>query len=165
MKPINLTKKALGNGALLRLSDDGKFIANGHWLCRRSMIKQGPALTSVEAAQALYPAADVKSVPGQDVERVVPTYGSPVVFKRTRWMQGMAAGEDSVLFIADDGSQTWINRRYVDLFKLEEITGESCPGEVSISPAIVGTGKSDWQIAVMPMRLDFMKEPGHRAVL
>lgn len=163
MKPINLTKKALGNGALLRLSDDGKFITNGHWLCRRSLLKQGPALTSVEAAQALYPAADVKSVPGADAERVVPTYGTPVVFKRTRWMQ--YAGDDSVLFLADDGSQIWINRRYVDLFKLEEITSESCPGEVALSPAVVGTGKSDWQIAVMPMRLDFMKDVGFRAVL
>ena len=153
MKPINLTKKALGNGAMMRLSDDGKFVTNGHWLCRRSLLKQGPALVSVEAAQALYPAAAVSAVPGSDVERVVPDYGDPVVYSRTRWMQD--AGDDAVLFRAKDGSQIWINRRYVDLFNLEDIVSQSCPGEVCIDPAVVGTGKSDWTVAVMPMRLDY----------
>jgi hypothetical protein len=165
MKPINLTKKVVGSGRL-RLSEGGEFVTNGHWLCRRSMLKQGPELTSVEAAKALYPRAyDVQLVPDASVERVVPNFGNPVVFERTRWIQFADKGDETVLFVAKDGSQIWIDRRYVELFNLEEITSQSCPGEVSIDPAIVGTNKSDWTVCVMPKRLDFMKEIGHRAVL
>jgi hypothetical protein len=158
MKPINLTKKVVGDGTL-RLSDGGKFVTNGHWICHRDMLKQGPELTSVEAVKALYPRAErVQVMPEDSMERVVPTFGNPVVFTKTRWIQdGGCRNDDSVLFVAKDGSQTWIARIYVNMFDLDEVVSQSCPGDAGIDPVIVGTGKSDWKVCVMPKRIGYQE--------
>jgi hypothetical protein len=151
---INLTKKAVADGHL-RLSECGTHFTNGHWACRRELLKQAPLLTTVEAVQAMFPRADVSTVPADHVAQVVPHYGTPVTFTKTRWIQE-CAGDDAVLFRAEDGSQLWIDRRYVALFSLEEITSESTPDDVGLSPAMVGE-RSEWQIIVMPKRLEFQK--------
>lgn len=154
MKPINLTKKLVGNGRI-RITSDGKYVSNGHWACRRELLKQAALLTSVEAIEALYPRARVDDVTPRQMEQVIPYYSEPVNYVRTRWIQAGPLG-DAVLFAAGDGSQVWLDRRYVEMFDLWEVTGESEPGKVTLTSVMVGE-RSDWNVVVMPQRLDYQE--------
>ena len=159
-KPINLSKKAVGSGRL-RISEDGEHITNGHWLCKRSILKQAALLTSVEAIKAMFPRADdVSTIPVASMDAVVPYYTNPVTYTRTRWIQSdYAIGVDTVLFVAEaalqkDDSQVWIQRQYVDLFGLEEVTSQRAAGTAIIEPVMVGD-RDDWKVIVMPQRLPY----------
>jgi len=157
-KPINLTKKAVGDG-MLRLSECGTHITNWHWACRRELLKQAPLLSTVEAVQAMFPRASVQTVPADSVNSVVPYYRQPVTYTRTHWVQTCGnSGDDAVLFTGgeDNKSQVWIDRKYVDLFDLDTLTGEECSGDTTIDALMVGT-RDDWQILVMPKRLYYQE--------
>ena len=171
MKPINLTKKAVGGGRL-RLTTDGTHITNGHWACRKDILKQAPLLTSVEATQAMFPRSNVEEITPSHMDAIVPGTHAKVKFQRTKWMQVCPGGEDSVLFIADERptrsgfneadkdkgpTQLWICRRYVDLFDLEEVESYSHPGDVSLDPGCVRDEEGVWQVIVMPKRLEYVK--------
>jgi hypothetical protein len=157
-KPINLTKKAVGAG-MLRLSECGTHITNGHWACRRELLKQAALLTTVEAIEAMFPRASVQTVPASSVDSVVPHFGNPVTYTRTNWVQTCPNGMgDAVLFVGgkDNKSQAWVDRTYADLFDLDEVTGEECSGDTTINTLMVGT-REDWQVLVMPKRLYYQE--------
>jgi hypothetical protein len=157
MKPINLTKKIVGEGTL-RLSDDGVHVTNGHWLCRRELLKQAEQLASLATTEALYPKAVVKVVRAKDVERVIPDFGVPTDFERTNWSQRTGYTE-AVLFVGgkDRKSQIWLDRVYVEMFDLRIVVSEECSEDVSMSPAVVRDKEGVWQVAVMPMRLKYQE--------
>lgn len=159
---INLTKKAVGIDRL-RISDDGQHVTNGHWMCKRSILKQAALLTSVEAVKALYPRCDdVEMIPASSIDSVVPYYSEPVIYTRTRWIQtDHMLGVDAVLFVAEEperenDSQVWIQRRYVELFGLEEVTGQCAAGDASLDPVMVGN-RDDWEVVVMPQRIPYQE--------
>ena len=158
MANINLTKKTLGTGRLL-LSEDGKVITNGHWACKRDLLKQGPMLVSVEAAQALFPKAEVKTIENDHYKRIVPKFSEPMEYTRTQWV-AVGTGYDSCesqLFIGKDGtSQMWIDRTYVKMFDLDTVMSSSNPGQSCMDPCMVGEG-DDWSFLVMPTRTDYQE--------
>ena len=161
MKLINLTKKVVGDGCL-KLSEDGVYITNGHWLCRRDILKQGAELNSVEALKLAYPKClDVKLVHDSSVAQVVPKFSDPMKVTVTHWIKTCAGANDAVLFVGgkDDAVQLWVSRRYVDAFKIDELVIET-PNEWSCwSPGLVMKG-DEWQVCVMPMRIP--DQPGLR---
>ncbi len=153
---INLTKKAVGDGHL-RVTTDGQFITNGHWACRLSLVKQAPFLTTLEAARAFFPRADVDPMEPEVLSMVIPRYSSPTVYTRTRWVD-TTGDDDSCLFTAKSGSQLWLARKYVDLFDLDAVTSECVEGDAACSEAAsVGEG-AEFQVLVMPKRIDFVKD-------
>lgn len=160
MKLRNLTKKIIGDG-VLRLSEDGEHITNGHWLCRRELLKQAPQLTSVESARAFYPKADVKMLRNPEVSAVIPKMFDPITVTRTEWIKTMSGENDAVLFVGgkDDALQLWISRVYVDLFEIEELVIESDRTHRDWSPGLMMKG-DEWQVCVMPMRIP--DQPGLR---
>ncbi len=154
MTQINLTKKAVGDSPI-RISDDGQHVTNGHWACRRDLLKQAALLVSVEAVQAMFPRAEVSTVTAESMDSVVPHFGNPVVYSKTSWVRTDGMG-DTVLFAGKNGSQVWLNRRYVDLFGLEEVVSECADGKVGLSPVMVGE-RSEWQVIVMPQRYPYQE--------
>ena len=174
MKQINLTKKAVGSG-LLRLTSDGQHITNGHWACRMDIVKQAPLLTSVDACKALFPKSDVKLIEPDHMSAIVRGTHAEVKFVKTHWIQTGHSGHgdyDSVLFIAEERptrsgfnegdkdkgpTQLWIDRRYVDLFGLEEVFSHSSPGDITLDPGCVRDEEGVWQIIVMPKRLPYQE--------
>lgn len=156
MSHINLTKKALGSGRLL-LSEDGEVVTNGHWACKRVLLKQGPILVSVEAAQALFPKAEVSKIENDHYKRIVPSFQKPMEYTRTEWVS-VGTGYNSCesqLFLGKDGtSQLWIDRTYVNLFDLETVTSSENPGECCMDPCMVDH-EDDWSFLVMPTRVDY----------
>jgi hypothetical protein len=157
MSNINLTKKAVGDRRLL-LSENGEIVSNGHWACKRAMLKQAPLLCNVEAAQATYPKADVGTIPDDHIAQIVPKYSEPITYSRTQWASVSRAG-DAILFVgSDDESQIWINRTYVDLFDLESVKAPACPGDECLDPGVVAVDDSgDWDVIVMPMRIGYQE--------
>ena len=172
---INLTKKAVGGG-LLRLTTDGQHITNGHWACRLDIVKQAALLTNVDAAKAMFPkAASVEEITPGQMDQIVPGEHAKVKFVRTHWIQTGGCGHsdyDAVLFIAEERptrsglqekdldkgpTQLWIDRRYVNLFGLEEVYSYSHPGDISLDPGCVRDDEGVWQILVMPKRLPYQK--------
>jgi hypothetical protein len=158
MAHINLTKTALGSGRLL-LSEDGQVVTNGHWACKRALLKQGPMLVSVEAAQALFPKADVSTIKDDHYKQIVPRYPEPMEYTKTQWVS-VGTGYDSCesqLFIGEDGtSQLWIDRKYVKLFDLETVTSSATPGKCCLDPCMVDHA-DDWSFIVMPTRCDYQE--------
>jgi hypothetical protein len=153
MKQINLTKKAVGGGRL-RLTTDGTHITNGHWAARLDLFKQAPLLTSVDACKALYPRSDVEEITPSLMDAIVPGTHAKVKFKRTHWIQVCPGGEDSVLFVAEEEwsgfseekkalgpTQLWINRRYVDLFDLEEVESSTLAWTLAVFAMRMASGK------------------------
>ena len=156
---INLTKKAVGDSRL-RISDDGQHVTNGHWAIKKSLLKQAALLTTVEAAQALFPRAVVESMSADMMKLVVPNHSDPVTYDKTHWIQ-CTDYQEAVLFVGgDDGdSQMWISRRYVDMFKLEAFVSQAAPGKVGRDPGLVGE-RDDWNLIIMPLLMDY--QPGLR---
>lgn len=160
-KPINLTKKAVGDGPL-HIVADGVHITNGHWACKLSLLKQAALLTSVEAAQALFPRAEVKAMDTKHFHYAVPDFGEPITYVRTKWATTDGYNGDTVLFVGkeDSESQMWIARTYVDMFDLEEVTSNRCnphgPKHTNFDPGIVGT-PDDWSVIVMPVRSEYQE--------
>jgi len=150
MSHINLTKKAVGSGRLL-LSDDGQHITNGHWACKRAMLKQAALLTSVEALAAMYPSATADTIKADNVRQISPRYADPITYSKTQWVKELSCG-DAVLFVGTDRtSQVWLDRTYVKLFDLESVKAPPCDeGSVCLDPVCVGDG-DDWDVLVMPM--------------
>jgi hypothetical protein len=144
---INLTKRIVGDDDL-RLSDCGTYVSNGHWMCRRDLLKQAPLLATKEAFQAMFPRSNVTVVQADLFNRLIPHYSNPVVFTKTCWINEVA-GQDAVLFTAKDDTQVWIARQYVNLFSLVSFTSESAPGKMITTPVIVGE-PGDCKVLVMP---------------
>lgn len=157
MSNINLTKKVVGDGRLL-LSENGEVVSNGHWACKRGMLKQAPLLCTVEAAQATYPKADVATIPDSHVEQITPRYVDPIMYSRTNWANVSGTG-DAILFVGSDNeSQIWLNRDYVKTFDLESVKAPACPGEICLDPGVVAIDDSgDWDVLVMPMRIEYLE--------
>lgn len=154
MTQFNLTKKAVGDGRI-RITTDGQHVANGHWACRRDLLKQAALLTTIESIQALYPRATVDELPPDLMDQVIPHFQEPITYERTIWMRTNAMG-DVVLFTAKNGSQVWIRREYADLFCLESVTSECADGDVTLTPVMVGE-RDEWQVVVMPLHLPYQE--------
>lgn len=155
MSNINLTKKVVGDGRLL-LSENGEIVSNGHWACKRGMLKQAPLLCTVEAAQATYPKATVTTIPDDHVAQITPRYQDPITYSRTHWASVSNTG-DAILFVGSDNeSQLWLNREYVKVFELESVKAPAYPGECCLDPGVVSIRDGDWDVLVMPMRVDYL---------
>jgi hypothetical protein len=164
MQHINLTKKVIGAGPL-HISEDCTVITNGHWACKRDLLKQAPLLTSVDALKAMFPKAECREIPDASVAGVLPRYSDPIIYTRTPWVRTSRGSSDvrtsrgssdAVLFVGETDSQMWISRIYVDLFELEEVKAPACSGKVCQAPGVVGDG-DDWTVLVMPMREDYQE--------
>lgn len=156
---VNLTKRAVSKCYTLKLTDDGQYVTNGAWAAARGVFKNAALLGSVDSMKALFPRLkdDIEEIPRDRMDMVVPRFSAPVTYRRSEWIR-VHAGEESCLFTADDGSQVWLNRRIVELFGLDCVTGESTGGDdASLDPVMVGP-RSEWSVIVMPMRLGFVKE-------
>ena len=153
MSLITLPKSFL-SGHPLRISP--KVVSNGHWLVRKTALRDSTPFASIETTRVYAPRAEyVTELRDDAVDQLVP--GEALVFQRSAIAHIEDDGRVMVLFTGTDGERAWVNLEYADRLDLTTLYGFSRGYDrkagYHVGGLKDGTG-DDWKVIIMTCRGD-----------